>query len=77
MLILNRLHMYTRKEMLAFDKLPLNLRDILNYSDMCIDPRFVLGMYKDQGIDNTLSYLDAIGLLPDGGLMSAKEIYGS
>lgn len=65
------------REMQAFDKLPITLRDILNYLDMCVDPRYILGMYKEQGINDTIDYLDAIGLLPNGGLMSDKEIYGS
>ncbi len=45
----------------AFDSLPQELRTVLNYCSIRIDPRFVLGMYKQQGLRDTLDYLDGIG----------------
>ena len=53
----------TNRALEAFDKLPSQLRNILNYIDMRIDTRYILGIYKEQGLKNTLYYLDSIGVL--------------
>lgn len=53
----------TNRALEAFDELPSQLRNILNYIDMRIDPRYILGIYKEQGLKNTLYYLDSIGVL--------------
>ena len=50
------------KEFIAFDKLPKTLRTILNYSPTRLDPRFIFGMYKTQGLKSTIQYLEDIGL---------------
>lgn len=55
-------------ELIAFDNLPETLRTILNYMPDRIDPRFILGMYTQQGLKNTINYLE------DRGHMS-NEIY--
>ncbi len=60
------------KELQAFDKLPKQLRTVLNYTYMCVDPRYILGMYRTQGLRNTMFYLDSIGLL-DGKHMIEEE----
>lgn len=57
------------KALSDFDKLPTELRDILNYTEECIDPRYIYGMFKEQGLKNTLMYLDSIGI---GETMSEK-----
>lgn len=58
------LNMSIETELLAFDKLPTELRQILNYTYEHIDPRYVLGMYKTQGLNRTVNYLDDIGMIP-------------
>ena len=60
-------------ELNAFDQLPKELRTILNYTFMNVDPRYILGMYKTQGLKNTKYYLDSIGLL-DGGYMIEESL---
>jgi hypothetical protein len=57
--------MNTKLELEAFDKLPPELRKILNYIPDAIDPRYILGMFTQQGLDNTINYLDSIGVLED------------
>lgn len=47
----------------AHDKLPKKLRDILNEGPYPIDPRYILGMYKTQGLRATVGYLENIGYL--------------
>lgn len=53
------------KELADFDNLPKELRTILNYSTECVDPRYIHGMYKTQGLTNTINYLKDIGLAKD------------
>lgn len=57
-----------QKELEAFDNLPKHLRDALNYTNECLDPRYILGKYKTEGLKDTLRYLDDIGMLPMGEL---------
>lgn len=47
----------------AFDQLPEELRNALNYIDENVDPRYFLAMYKNQGLKATLNYLSSIGYL--------------
>lgn len=49
------------KELEAFDTLPEELRTVLNYTRDYIDPRYILGIYKNQGLSDTLDYLASIG----------------
>lgn len=63
-----------KAELEAFDSLPTTLRKVLNYNRECLDPRYIFGMYKTQGLKATLGYLDSIGLL-DGEYMSSEKIY--
>ena len=47
------------RELEAFDKLPTELRNELNYAKKLLDPRQVLGILKTQGLDQALSYVAA------------------
>ena len=49
-------------ELKAFNQLPAQLRNFLNYTSENIDPRYILGMYKTIGLKATLQYLKDIGL---------------
>ncbi len=49
------------RELEAFDKLPSELREKLNYWPDMIDPRYILGMYKQRGLKDTIMYLEDIG----------------
>lgn len=50
------------KEMEAFDKLPYELRYILNNIHENIDPRYIHGIYKQRGTKAAITYLEDIGL---------------
>lgn len=47
-------------ELEAFDHLPQELRTKINYLEDRTDPRQILGIYKQQGLSQALSYLDDI-----------------
>ena len=59
---------YFGREMFAFDHLPQEIRTMLNESDIFIEPRFVLGIYKTRGTEATKKYLE--------GLMIREPLYG-
>ena len=56
---------FRQLEMEAFDKLPKEIRDALNDAPFRVDPRFFYGMYKTQGLEDTLEYLEMIGFIGD------------
>jgi hypothetical protein len=45
-----------------FDRLPRVLRNILNDINECLDPRYILGLYKTRGLVDTVQYLEDIGV---------------
>lgn len=54
--------MTVKKEMDDFDRLPRVLRNILNDINECLDPRYILGLYKTRGLVDTVQYLEDIGV---------------
>lgn len=46
-------------ELEAFDNLPTELRTEINYSSARLDPRQILGIYKQQGIQQAISFIAA------------------
>jgi predicted Zn-dependent protease with MMP-like domain len=46
-------------ELEAFDNLPKELRQEINYSVVRLDARQVLGIYKQQGIQQAISFIAA------------------
>lgn len=46
-------------ELIAFDQLPTELREKINYAEDRLDPRQILGIYKQQGLYPALSYIAA------------------
>lgn len=46
-------------ELVIFDALPQELRNKLNYSSVRLDPRQIMGIYKQQGIQQAISYIAA------------------
>jgi hypothetical protein len=53
-------HGNKNSELEAFDTLPQELRTELNYASDRLDPRFILGILKNQGLEAAKAYINDI-----------------